>query len=76
MKYELTDETSGSGLRRIRALRDIPRYGVEEGDLGGWVESEGNLTQEGDCWVFDDAQVFGKARVFGNASVCGGVVTS
>lgn len=81
MKYELTDETNGSGLRRIRALRDIPRYGVKEGDLGGWVESEGNLTQEGDCWVFDnaqvsdtaliygDAQVFDAARVFGNAQV-------
>lgn len=80
MKYELTDETNGSGLRRIRALRDIPRCGVEEGDLGGWVESEGNLTQEGDCWVFgnaqvfDDAQVFGNARVF-DAAVCGGVTS-
>lgn len=71
MKYELTDETNGSGLRRIRALRDIPRYGVKEGDLGGWVESEGNLTQEGDCWVFDNAQVCGNAQVFGNAMVCG-----
>ena len=69
MKYELTDETNGSGLRRIRALRDIPRYGVNEGDLGGWVESEGNLTQEGDCWVFGNAQVSDDARVFGNAQV-------
>ena len=77
MKYELTDETNGSGLRRIRALRDIPRYGVNEGDLGGWVESEGNLTQEGDCWVFGKARVFGKAQVcdtaliYGDARVCG-----
>lgn len=77
MKYELTDETNGSGLRRIRALRDIPRYGVKEGDLGGWVESEGNLTQEGDCWVFDKARVSdtalisGDARVFDNAQVFG-----
>ena len=71
MKYELTDETNGSGLRRIRALRDIPRYGVNEGDLGGWVESEGNLTQEGDCWVFDDAQVFGNARVSDTALIYG-----
>ena len=86
MKYELTDETNGSGLRRICALRDIPRCGVKEGDLGGWVESEGNLTQEGDCWVFDDALIYGDARVsddaqvFGNArvfdaAVCGGVTS-
>jgi len=77
MKYELTDETNGSGLRRIRALRDIPRCGVKEGDLGGWVESEGNLTQEGDCWVFgkarafDNAQVSDTALISGNARVCG-----
>ena len=71
MKYELTDETSGSGLRRIRALRDIPRCGVKEGDLGGWVESEGNLTQEGDCWVSDTALIYGDARVFDNARVFG-----
>ena len=71
MKYELTDETNGSGLRRIRALRDIPSCGVKEGDLGGWVESEGNLTQEGDCWVFDDARVSGNARVFDDAQVFG-----
>ena len=71
MKYELTDETNGSGLRRIRALRDIPRCGVKEGDLGGWVESEGNLTQEGDCWVFGKAQVFGNAQVCDDAQVCG-----
>ena len=71
MKYELTDETNGSGLRRIRALRDIPRCGVKEGDFGGWVESEGNLTQEGDCWVFGIARVGGNARVFDNAQVSG-----
>ena len=80
MKYELTDETNGSGLRRIRALRDIPRCGVKEGDLGGWVESEGNLAQEGDCWVSGNAWVFGAAHVFDNAQVfdavvCGGTTS-
>jgi hypothetical protein len=42
-KYELTDEVktvSGPGgrkvtLRRIRALRDIPRHFVKAGQLGG-----------------------------------------
>ena len=39
MKYELTDmvlETKGGlVLHRIRALKNIPRYGVKQGDLGG-----------------------------------------
>lgn len=48
-KYELTDETKvehGVTLHRIRALVDIVRYGVKAGDLGGWIESEANLSQE------------------------------
>ena len=65
-KYELTDETR-DGLRRIRAVRDIPRWNVRAGDLGGWLESEANLSQFGDAWVFGDAQVSDTAQVSGAA---------
>lgn len=66
-------------LYRIEALKDL-RY-VKKGDLGGWVEKEDNLSQEGNCWVFNeacvydnakvcgDAQVYGKAEVWGNSKV-------
>ena len=50
-------------MYRIRALRDIPRWGGKAGDLGGYVESEENLDQHGLCWVRDDALVWGNARV-------------
>ena len=69
-KYELTDETithCGHTLHRIRALRDFGT--IKKGDLGGFVESEGNLSHEGDCWVGGDAQVGGNAEVSGNAQV-------
>ena len=69
-KYELTDIRSGN-LRRIRALRDIPRYNIKAGDLGGWVESENKLSQEGDCWVGVSAIISGNAWVGGNAWVDG-----
>ena len=70
-KYELTDEytlvesNSGGHKRvfRIRALLDIPRYNVRIGELGGFVESEANLSQEGDCWVADNAIVSDNATV-------------
>ena len=65
MKYKLTDESkahAGVTLRRIRALKDV-RDGVGAGDLGGWIESEHNLAQDGAAWVFSDARVFGDARV-------------
>lgn len=64
-KYELTDETiefEGHILHRIRALRDI-RIFVNKGDLGGWVESEYNLSQDGNCWIFHESKVFGNALV-------------
>ena len=72
-KYELTDIRSGN-LRRIRALRDIPRYRVKAGDLGGWIESEENLSQFDDCWIGEDAQAEGHALIDGNAWV-GGTAT-
>ena len=72
-KYEITDiqHPDYSFFHRIRALKDIPRYGVKAGDLGGYVESEWNLSQEGDCWVGGNAWVYENARVCGNAWVGG-----
>ena len=68
MKYELTN-TRQNDLYQIRALIDFGK--VKAGDLGGWIESEANLSQDGNAWVFDNAVVFGNARVFGNAVVSG-----
>lgn len=69
-KYELTDETKewrGHTLRRIRALKDFGS--VKAGELGGWIESERNLSQDGDCWIYDDAIVCDNAAVCGDATV-------
>ena len=71
-KYEFTGETRDPGnvtLRQIRALRDFG--GVKKGELGGWIESEKNLLNDGTAWVSGDAQVYGDARVYGTAQVSG-----
>ncbi len=70
MKYELTEKkTIGkTTFYRIRALKDFSN--VKAGDLGGWIESERNLSQNGDAWVFGNAWVYGNAQVSGNARVC------
>lgn len=71
-KYELTDETIevyGTALHRIKALKDFGN--VKKGELGGYVESERNLSQEGNCWVCGNAKVCGDAEVCGNARVYG-----
>lgn len=70
MKYELTSETKtfkGSVLYRIKALKDFSN--VRKGDLGGWIQSESNLSQDGDCWIHHEAKVYGEAMVYGNADV-------
>lgn len=72
-KYEMlyTDSIriAGHTLYRIRALKDFGN--VKAGDIGGYVEKEENLSQEGICWVCDSARVCGNARVCGDAYVCG-----
>ena len=74
-KYELTKEMKtlahGTVLHRIRALMDIPRFGVKAGELGGFVEGENNLSQDGNAWVSGDSRVYGNALVSGNAFVSG-----
>ena len=71
-KYILTDETKeykGHILHRIKAVKYFGN--TEKDELGGWIESESNLSQEGDCWVGGDAMVFGDAWVYRNACVGG-----
>ena len=67
-KYELlqdqTIEWCGRTLCRIRALRDFGD--VHAGDVGGYIECERNLSQDGNAWVYDDARVCGDAWVSGN----------
>lgn len=79
-KYKFTGETmqfEGHRLRRIRYLGELKTYSTSgykeflENPLGGWIESEENLSHDGDSCVLDDAKVFGNARVIDNAIVRG-----
>ena len=82
-KYEFVpgDEITiapGRTVKRIRALVAITAIGVAVGDVGGYVESEKNLSQvsgnacvSGNAWVSGDAWVSGNAWVYGNAQVYG-----
>ena len=67
-KYELIPSDI-EGLFRIKALKDF--NDVKKGDIGGYVESEKNLSQYGDCWIYDNARVEDNAQVYGDAEVCG-----
>ena len=77
MKYEFTGEVKicfGRTLHQIRAK--ISFGNIAKGDIGGWIESEKNLSQEGNAWVSGDARVFGDAWVSGDARVFGDACVS
>lgn len=72
-KYYLTNniiDVDGHKLHQIVAARDIPEIGVQEGDLGGYVESERNLSHQGTSWIFA-GKVYEQASVTDGATVRG-----
>ena len=90
MKYEILKdefiESNDRKLYRIKALKDF--LNVKKGEAGGYIESEKNLSQKdnawvygnsrvsGNAWVSGDAQVYNNAWVYGNARVYGNAQVS
>ena len=76
-KYELIPSDK-EGLFRIKALKCFG--GVMIGEIGGYVEGENNLSQDGNCWIYDNAVICDNARVednaqvYGDAEVCGDAI--
>ena len=75
-KYEIVKTNSiiygGKILYRIKALKSFVTAdgGVAlKGKLGGFIESENNLSQKGNCWIFNEAKVFGCAKILDNAVI-------
>ena len=72
-KYRLIPEDCkinyGRKLYRIEALKD---FGVvKAGELGGYIESENNLSFDGEAWICENAEVFDDARICNNALING-----
>jgi UDP-3-O-[3-hydroxymyristoyl] glucosamine N-acyltransferase len=68
--YELTTNTKEVLGRTLYQIRATTSFGnVSRGELGGWIEKESNLSQNGEAWVADNACVFDNAFVFGDAKV-------
>ena len=75
-KYEIDKSDSiihgGKTLYRIKALKSFNTADggvVLKGKLGGFIESENNLSQNGNCWIFNEAKVFGCAKILDNAVI-------
>jgi len=71
MKYKLTKETIEHNGRTLHRIEAVSNFGdVKKGDKGGFIEKEENLSQKGNCWVYDNAKVSGDAELFDTAWVC------
>jgi carbonic anhydrase/acetyltransferase-like protein (isoleucine patch superfamily) len=80
-KYQLTGESRLHSylvdgqkqqvkLWQVEALCDFSD--VKAGQTGGWVESESNLSQQGNCWIYGiDCVVFGGSSVEDDAQIHG-----
>ena len=76
-KYKLTEETINVDGRTLYRIEALTYFGdVKQGDKGGFIENENNLTQYGKCWVYDNAEVSGYAMVHNNATVSGNAKVS
>lgn len=67
MKYKLLsdDTVFQDGLTLFRVYR------ISDGLLGGYIETQDNLAQAGDCFLYDKSRAFGNARIRDNAAVYG-----
>ena len=70
-KFELLpdDTIEVFGRKHFRIKAKINFGTVETGELGGYIEKEENLSENGDATVSDDARVYGNAEVYGDAWV-------
>lgn len=73
-KYSVSNETreyEGRILYRIIAEKDNPDLNIKKGDIGGWIESEDNLSINNSCWIYDEAIAMGNAIVRDDAILSG-----
>lgn len=75
-KYKIREDLSiiyeNRKLYRIEALKDLIVYchhKIKKGRLGGWIEKEDNLSQEGNCWIDGDAKVYDNAKILDDAII-------
>ena len=71
-KYEIIPEDSvmvdGHTLYRVKSIRHDRKNGqFHADDLGGYIESEKNLSHLGSCWVASGSYVYGASSVEGDA---------
>ena len=75
-ELDLSSKITVFGIELFRVKASISFGNVKEGELGGYIANEGNLSHSGNAWVYGDARVYGDAEVSGDARVYGNAMVS
>ena len=57
------DDNGNPVFKKVKKTRE------KMGEIGGWIERFGNLSQDGECWVHQNAYILGYASVTGDVQV-------
>ena len=70
MKYMITENTKTIGKTILHQIKSLQSFSdVSAGDLGGWIESEANLSQNDEAWIYEDSCAYEHAYVYDNAKI-------
>ena len=70
-KYKFTGITKEVYGRTLNQIVCVTAFAsIKSGEIGGYIEKEANLSQDGNAWVYGNAKVYGNAWVYRNAKVC------
>lgn len=71
-KYKFTGITKEVYGRTLNQIVCVTAFAsIKSGEIGGYIEKEANLSQDGNAWVYGNAEVCGNAKVCEDAWVCG-----
>ncbi|EAM5124188.1 hypothetical protein EI268_21760 [Salmonella enterica] len=66
--YQIEGEKKSVLLRQLIAVMDF--NDVKAGTVGGWVDADSVLSQQGDCWIYDEnAMAFASTEITDNARI-------
>lgn len=69
-KYIFSDKVKVVNDRTLHQIQAVRSFGeVKAGDIGGFIESESNLSHDGDCWVGFESIIGRQTYVKGNVLI-------
>ena len=76
-KYQFTNKQRQHGNITVWQIQATEAFGrIHKAQLGGWVESEQNLSHIGNCWIDTGCTVTGSAYIRDNAQIMGAAEVS